>query len=99
MSDELDAAIAALRAMTYGPKGDRTDYVATISTAHASALIRFIDAVKPFYDAHAITEAEIRFLRTIRDLATTALQELLHYEEYLANRYLSRPAPNGDQTE
>src|SRR5690349_21617692 len=99
MSNELNAAIGALRGMTYGSKGDRADYVATISTAHASALIRFIDAVKPFYDSHAISEAEIRFLRTIRELPTTALQELLHYEEYLANKYLSRPAPNGEETE
>lgn len=46
----LDAALNALRAMTRGPKGNRPDYIGTLSTEHATALVELIDRVTPFYE-------------------------------------------------
>jgi hypothetical protein len=88
----LDQAIDSLRALTRGPKGYRSDYSGTISTRDASEIMRFIDAAKPFYDAHAITPSELRYLRQMRELSPAALDELEQFARTLEIKYSSTGA-------
>lgn len=93
----LDDAIAALRKMTRGSKGNRADYIGTLTTRDASALVAFIDVVKPFYDGNAITPDEVRFLSTIRALPSAGLKELADFECYLCEKY-ARAGASGSGT-
>ncbi len=84
--DAVDDAIAKLRSLTFGSKGNRSDYVGMISTEDATVLVEFIDRAKPVYDAHAFGRDEIRYLMAYRQLAPDARQQLENFAEHLRSR-------------
>lgn len=92
-----DRAIAALRAMTRGPKGDRPDYVGTLSTADATILVNVLDRVVPLYDQHAFGAEELRYLTLYRGLNDEGRAQADKFLRYLVEREALPDTPHGPE--
>lgn len=97
MSAPLDDAIAKLRGITRGPKGNRPDYVGTLTTEQATLLLAFIDRAKPLYDAHAFGDEELRYLHAYRALSAEGRRQLESFAAHLATRYAAVRSLDGTE--